>query len=272
MTLVAVILAGGASKRFGSPKQAYHINGVPLLQRVIELARAVADEVVVSVSEHAKSVVEPLLPGGVELIVDANQPCQGPLRGLATVFTQVHADEYLVLPCDLAWARAETLKRLVEISRSLEAETLSPLSSPSLIQTLVAYTRRSVAGAAARACSILGPWGRPSELHRLAQRLVLLPPQALKADPLEFATLNRPEDLSSPPRPEAASYGLILQAHYRHHVEALENMSRSQPVEAAQSFVLEARVYQRVGLLHLYRQALADARRVAPIGMVKDSE
>jgi molybdopterin-guanine dinucleotide biosynthesis protein A len=75
-----IVLAGGASKRMGSPKAALEWHGSTLVRRAAGLvARAVGGPVVVV---RAAGLELPALPAAVEVVKDA-QPGRGPLQGIA---------------------------------------------------------------------------------------------------------------------------------------------------------------------------------------------
>jgi CTP:molybdopterin cytidylyltransferase MocA len=77
--LAGLVLAAGASRRFGSPKQLALIDGVPMLQRVIETAQAVlppdehGSRITVVIGAHAEAVragvIERLAPPHPEVVV-----------------------------------------------------------------------------------------------------------------------------------------------------------------------------------------------------------
>lgn len=83
--LHALVLAAGASRRFGSPKQLALIDGVPMLQRVIETAQAAlrpdehGSRVTVVLGAHAEAVregvIERLAPPHPEVVVCADWEC-----------------------------------------------------------------------------------------------------------------------------------------------------------------------------------------------------
>lgn len=65
MSTGAVILAAGASTRFGSPKQLAELDGRPLLQHVLDTVNGIADldPVVVVVGAHHEAVLAAVDPG-----------------------------------------------------------------------------------------------------------------------------------------------------------------------------------------------------------------
>ena len=79
MTIGGIVLAGGASTRFGRDKLAEPIDGVTLLERAITAVRAVADDVVVVLAPGDDRT----LPSGARSVNDASA-FEGPLVGLGT--------------------------------------------------------------------------------------------------------------------------------------------------------------------------------------------
>jgi molybdenum cofactor guanylyltransferase len=81
--VVAIVLAGGASSRFGSDKLAVSVEGRPLLHHALAAVTAVADRIVVVIAPEAPIPSVPVaLVGRVVFARDASAH-GGPLAGLA---------------------------------------------------------------------------------------------------------------------------------------------------------------------------------------------
>jgi len=72
-TLHAIVLAAGASRRFGSPKQLVRVDGQSLLQRAVAHASGLLGAAVtVVLGAHAAEIVETLPPGNAGTLINRN--------------------------------------------------------------------------------------------------------------------------------------------------------------------------------------------------------
>lgn len=91
--LVAIVLAGGTSSRFGSDKLSAELEGRPLLHHALDAVASVAALIVVVVAPEAP---EPRLPAGLEDRVRVARDLEahgGPLAGLAAGLAMLATEE-----------------------------------------------------------------------------------------------------------------------------------------------------------------------------------
>jgi molybdopterin-guanine dinucleotide biosynthesis protein A len=104
MTLTAVLLAGGESRRMGRDKATIDVHGQPLWQRQLELLRGLHPEKV-----FVSARTEPSwLPGETELLLD-EPPSRGPLSGLARALEQMQTTHLAVLAVDMPFMTSEQM-------------------------------------------------------------------------------------------------------------------------------------------------------------------
>ena len=92
------MLAGGAGRRFGGPKAVVRLGGRTLVERAVGELLPRCGRVVV-----ASRAGVPLPPLPVPVVLDRPGP-DCPMNGLATALAALHADDVLVLGCDLPLA------------------------------------------------------------------------------------------------------------------------------------------------------------------------
>jgi len=104
--VLGVVLAGGASSRYGSDKALAPLDGIPLLQRIVDQVGPQVDKVVLSGMAR---------PGyAVEVIADEVVHA-GPLAALKTTLAWAEARKFplvMTFPCDAPFVPADTVKRL----------------------------------------------------------------------------------------------------------------------------------------------------------------
>ncbi|MCK4660126.1 MAG: molybdenum cofactor guanylyltransferase [Phycisphaerae bacterium] len=126
ISCIAGLLAGGASKRFGSPKALLELTpGCTMLEHVAMAASAVADEVVILGNP-------PTLPDSlatIPILADAAPVC-GPMGGLCTLLEYCSPRWGLLLACDLPVLRTVVLQRLLQVALNHpQAEVVAFVSS-----------------------------------------------------------------------------------------------------------------------------------------------
>lgn len=122
---LGVILAGGASTRFGAPKALATVGGRRIVDRVRDALAAVLPEVVVSANDPDlfADLDLPLRPDDV--------PGAGPLGGIHTALRwamEVGRPGALVVACDMPWVSAPLLRAIVERAASTPAGAVVPES------------------------------------------------------------------------------------------------------------------------------------------------
>jgi molybdopterin-guanine dinucleotide biosynthesis protein A len=111
MTISAVLLAGGESRRMGRDKATLEWRGRPLWEWQLEKLRVLCPEkILLSVRSDVS-----WRPADVELVLDA-PPSRGPLSGLAAALASIETDYLLALAIDLPFMTAEHLRLLCDVA------------------------------------------------------------------------------------------------------------------------------------------------------------
>jgi molybdenum cofactor guanylyltransferase len=161
----AIVLAGGASSRFGTDKMSALLDGRPLLHHALAAADEVAGTIVVVLPPGAESAALPPLRART-LVTNDPETHQGPLAGLAAglaalVEAAPEIDLAIVIGGDMPWVLPAVLTTLLAAldadptlgAATLEAEptaTLPMAVRPSLVApaaaALLAKDRRALRG------------------------------------------------------------------------------------------------------------------------------
>ena len=120
--VLAYVLAGGASSRFGRDKALVLFGATPLLLQIVQLAQTCASDV--SVVAGAQKYAD---LGGNFGIIEDRWPGEGPLGGIITALqhtaaTDRSAEWNLILGCDMPFLAAEWLQFLVTHARESNKE------------------------------------------------------------------------------------------------------------------------------------------------------
>ena len=111
--LVGILLAGGLSRRYGSPKAFAEIEGELFYERAYNALAAVCDDVVII----SRPELIDYFSLDVEVITDLDWMAgQGPMAGILSGMIAKRADKYFVLPCDMPYAGPGETAKLLELA------------------------------------------------------------------------------------------------------------------------------------------------------------
>lgn len=111
ITLTAVLLAGGESRRMGRDKATIEFGGQPLWRRQLDVLRAVGPEKIFVSARTRPS----WLPEDAELLLD-DPPARGPLSGLTKALAELRTTHLLALAIDMPFMTSEQLAALCELA------------------------------------------------------------------------------------------------------------------------------------------------------------
>ena len=186
MTLTAVLVAGGESRRMGRDKATIVFRGQPLWQRQIELLRCLHPEkIFVSVREKPS-----WLPLGAELLLD-EPPSRGPLSGLTKALVGMQTSHLVALAVDMPFMTREQMQVLWGLASG--GRGVLPTIGNEAEPLAAIYPREARQGFSAA----LG--GDDFSLQRLSGRLVrggkLRVFEVSKEEEGLYRSVNEPEDL-----------------------------------------------------------------------------
>lgn len=111
MKTAGIVLAGGLSRRFGSPKAFVQMDAKYFYEFAVDALRSSCDEVVIV----TRSELIERFPKSEKVITDISEFAGlGPLAGILSAMESVEADRYIVLPCDMPYINEEAVRRLIK--------------------------------------------------------------------------------------------------------------------------------------------------------------
>lgn len=119
---IGIVLAGGLSRRFGSPKAFAQYEGKPFFEFAVAALKPHCDEVIVVTRPELTS----RMPMTYSVITDIEKyRGQGPLAGILSAMKAMPAERYVVLPCDMPYVDAEVIGSLVRAHKNPATAVIS---------------------------------------------------------------------------------------------------------------------------------------------------
>ncbi len=199
--LTVVIQAGGESRRMGSNKALLPFLGQPLIARVLERVRPLADEILITTNQHEGFEFLDL-----PLVADV-LPGSGALGGLYTALLSARQPLVAVVACDMPFASRELLAYQRDLLVAEEADVVLPATEQGL-EPLHALYRRETCLPAVEAALKQGERRVISWFGQVRVR-ALTPAEIAAIDPAgrAFMNVNTPEDLLQAERLARAAQG-----------------------------------------------------------------
>lgn len=125
-TIIGVLLAGGESRRFGSPKAFAQFQNKYFYEYAIDALKDNVDQLYI--------VSHPLLkeqfPNEASVSVIQDLPefqGRGPLAGIITVMKKTSSDWYVILPCDTPFVTDKLVKQLISFTKDQSIDAIVPI-------------------------------------------------------------------------------------------------------------------------------------------------
>ncbi len=186
--LTVSVQAGGQSTRMGEDKALKPFLGRPLIERVIERLKPIADEIIVTTNRPEDySFLE------YRLVPDL-KPGRGALGGLYTALASATGDMVAVVACDMPFASPKLFEAAARLMVEEEADVVIAESAEGM-EPLHALYRREACVPAIEAAIAADQWKVIAWFPQVKVR-VLGPEEIQDTDPsgLCFWNLNTPEE------------------------------------------------------------------------------
>lgn len=147
MTMVkhlGVVLAGGQSRRFGSPKAFAEIHRKPFYQHSIEAVKPCTEKQVIITSTALKDEFKKYDHDAVVYTDEPSFAGKGPLAGIYTAMAREHAEWYVTVPTDVPLIQTCIFEHLLQYADE-NTQAIVPVAANRL-QPLISVYHASVKG------------------------------------------------------------------------------------------------------------------------------
>lgn len=190
----AIILSGGASKRFGMDKGIVKLLNKPLILHVYDRVAPLVDEIIIVLSSETQLKKYRIIVKASRLVVDECN-LNAPIAGAFTGFKYAHGDYSILLSCDTPLVSSKVIAQLFALAP--ENDAVVPQWPNKYIEPLQAiYRTRTALSAAAEA--IKKKKLRLSNMIEELDKVLFVPTTDLKSlDPnlYTFFNINTPFEL-----------------------------------------------------------------------------
>lgn len=179
-----ILLAGGKSRRYGTPKAFAKINNTYFYEYIYQLLHNTCDEVIIVTREefiHCFNRAEHVI-----VDIEKYKGC-GPLAGMYSAMMESLADQYLVLPCDMPLLEQTAIELLLENHQ----QDISIVQVDSKLQPLVSVWNREMLPFIERALN-QGTYSLKPLFQK--HKVTYVPHTALTDAPATFFNVNTKEE------------------------------------------------------------------------------
>lgn len=110
MGISCIVLCGGQSRRMGKNKALIKINGVTIIERVIQELKKISKNIVVVVDKRAK-YAQITKYEGVKIFEDENRDV-GPVEGMRIGLKHIDKQSAFICACDMPFIQGDCVKEL----------------------------------------------------------------------------------------------------------------------------------------------------------------
>ncbi|MQR95588.1 molybdenum cofactor guanylyltransferase [Fictibacillus phosphorivorans] len=115
--VIGVVLAGGLSRRFGSPKMFAKCGDATFFEKALNTVTPYSDELVAVVRNEEIEKLDQNHSHSVKLISDVESfKGKGPLAGIYSAMMEVRGQYYLITPCDMPRMSSEMYGKWLDIA------------------------------------------------------------------------------------------------------------------------------------------------------------
>jgi molybdopterin-guanine dinucleotide biosynthesis protein A len=273
-----VLLAGGASRRFGRDKLLAEVDHLRVITRVAEHLVPLSHRLFVSVATPSRATeLQPYLPNLFHPLVDDRARYgAGPGGAIAQGLDNTGTADLLFVPADLPWVTAGILRHFAQAALTERPEVAVPYWGGGETENLLQWHHRASKDSSLDVLPVGRPRGlRASDLIRRGPAVTFVPISMMTRERFHLAHLTTPEDLATPrTKGKLEGHAQLVRAQaepaeiFRAAVAAWR---RADFATASTSFHAESEWYRSRGFGILARHASEDAELSAQRTPLADS-